>query len=123
MDLFRKQGHGHLVNISSVAGLRGNRVAPSYNASKAYQIKYLEGLHLLVDRKRLPVQVTDVRPGFVKTDMAKGKGMFWVAPVEKAAKQIFDAIKRRKKVVYVTKRWWLIGVLYKSLPYVLLKRL
>lgn len=40
---FQKQESGHLVGITSVAGIRGNRVAPAYNASKAYQINYLEG--------------------------------------------------------------------------------
>jgi short-subunit dehydrogenase len=57
--------------------------------------------------------VTDVRPGFVDTAMAKGTGLFWVSPVQKAADQIFEAIKRKKKVVYVTKRWKLIGILLK----------
>jgi short-subunit dehydrogenase len=33
---FQKQESGHLVGITSVAGIRGNRVAPAYNASKAY---------------------------------------------------------------------------------------
>ena len=41
---FKKQGHGHIVVISSIAGLRGGRAAPSYNASKAYQLNFLEGL-------------------------------------------------------------------------------
>jgi len=38
---FKVQGYGHLVNISSIAGIRGNGIAPSYNATKAYQINYL----------------------------------------------------------------------------------
>ena len=44
MKFFKNQGHGHLVNISSIAGIRGNGEAPSYNATKAFQINYLEGL-------------------------------------------------------------------------------
>lgn len=123
MNVFRKQGHGHLVNISSIAGIRGNRVAPSYNASKAYQINYLEGLRLWADKRRLPIHVTDVRPGFVDTAMAKGDGMFWVAPVDKAAGQIVSAIGRKKRVVHVTRRWSLIGLMMKLLPYGLLRRI
>lgn len=42
--------------------------------------------------------MTDVRLGFVDTDMAKGEGLFWVAPVEKAAEQIFTAIKKNEKL-------------------------
>lgn len=123
MNVFRQQGRGHLVNISSIAGIRGNRVAPSYNASKAYQINYLEGLRMWADKRRMPIHVTDVRPGFVDTAMAKGDGMFWVAPVDKAAGQIVSAIERKKRVVHVTRRWRLIGLMMKLLPYGLLRRI
>jgi len=123
MNYFKKQGHGHLVNISSIAGLIGNGEAPSYNATKAFQINYLEGLRLNAYKSSIDIHVTDVRPGFVDTDMAKGEGLFWVAPVEKAAQQIFTAIKRKQKVVYVTKRWRMIGFLLKIMPYAMLKKL
>ena len=123
MNYFKKQGNGHLVNISSIAGLMGNGEAPSYNATKAFQINYLEGLRLNADKSGTNIYVTDVRPGYVNTDMAKGEGMFWVAPVEKAAQQIFTAIKRKKKAVYITKRWRIIGFLLKIMPYSILRRL
>jgi len=123
MRYFKKQGHGHLVNISSIAGIRGNGIAPSYNATKAYQINYLEGLRINAKDFGSSIHVTDVRPGFVDTAMAKGDGLFWVAPVEKAAKQIYRAIQLKKQVVYVSKRWKLIGILLKLIPYSLLKRL
>jgi short-subunit dehydrogenase len=113
---FEKQGTGHLVAISSIAGIRGSRVAPAYNASKAYQINYLEGLRQKARRAQMPISVTDIRPGFVDTDMAKGKGLFWVASKEKAVKQIFAKIKRKKGVGYVTKRWWFAGKLLRVLP-------
>ena len=123
MNHFKKQGHGHLVNISSIAGLMGNGEAPSYNATKAFQINYLEGLRLNADKSGLKINVTDVRPGYVNTDMAKGEGMFWVASVEKAAQQIFTAIKRKKNVAYITKRWRIIGFLLKIMPYSILRKL
>ena len=91
MRFFKNQGYGHIVNISSVAGLRGNGFAPSYSATKAYQINYLESLRLNTYKFNFPIYVTDVRPGFVDTAMAKGDGLFWVTPVEKAAKQIYRA--------------------------------
>ena len=122
MRYFKEQGHGHLVNISSIAGIRGNGIAPSYNATKAYQINYLEGLRLNASKKSSSIYVTDVRPGFVDTAMAKGDGMFWVAPVKKAAQQIVDAIKQKKKVVYITKRWRFIAVLLRIIPFSILKR-
>ena len=64
-----------------------------------------------------------VRPGYVDTAMAKGEGLFWVAPVQKAAEQIFDAIKQKKKVVYISKRWRLIALLLRIIPFSILKRL
>ena len=123
MNYFKRQGHGHLVNISSIAGIRGNGMAPSYNATKAYQINYLEGLRLNANKSHSNIHVTDIRPGYVDTDMAKGVGMFWVAPVDKAARQILYGIKRKKNVVYITKRWRLISYILKSLPYLILKKI
>jgi short-subunit dehydrogenase len=118
---FKKQGYGHLVNISSIAGIRGNGLAPSYNATKAYQINYLEGLRINVKENDSSITITDVRPGFVNTDMAKGDGLFWVAPVQKAVEQIFEAIKQKRKVVYITKRWRLIGFILRIIPFSILK--
>ena len=115
-NYFENQKFGHLVAISSVGGLRGSRQGPAYNATKAYQINYLEALRQKAKFLKIPVAVTDVRPGFVDTDMAKGEGKFWVSTVEKASRQIFDAIKKKKRIVYVTKRWWLIGVILKRIP-------
>jgi short-subunit dehydrogenase len=114
--LFKKQGYGHFLGITSVAGLRGNGHAPAYNASKSYQINYLEGLQHRVAKENLPIHFTDVRPGFVDTAMAKGEGLFWVASTDIAAKQIFNLIKRKQKVGYVTKRWRLISILLRVLP-------
>lgn len=115
-NYFVKRKSGHLAVISSVGGLRGSRQAPAYNASKSYQINYLEGLRQKSAFLKLPVFVTDLRPGFVKTDMAKGEGQFWVADVNKAAENIITAIGKKKKVVYITRRWRLIGILLKILP-------
>jgi len=122
ITFFKKQGYGHLVNISSIAGIRGNGIAPSYNATKAYQINYLEGLRLNTIKSGYDITVTDVRPGFVDTAMAKGNGLFWVAPVQKAAEQIVEAIQQKRKVVYITKRWGLIGYFLKIIPFEFLKR-
>ena len=119
---FKEQGYGHLVNISSIAGIRGNGIAPSYNATKAYQINYLEGLRINVKGYASRITITDVRPGFVATAKAKGEGLFWVASVQKAAEQIFEAIKQKRKVVYITKRWRLIALLLKVIPFSILKR-
>lgn len=122
-NYFQQQKRGHLVAISSIGGLRGSRQSPAYNASKAYQINYLEGLRQKATHINLPVFITDIRPGLVDTDMAKGDGLFWVMPVEKAARQIFNAIQRKKKVAYVTRRWFFAGLVLKFLPKFLYDRM
>ena len=113
---FEKQKHGHLIAISSIAGLRGSRQSASYNATKAYQINYLEGLRQKATHLREPIYITDIRPGLVNTEMAKGEGLFWVMPVEKTARQIYKAIMKKKKIAYVTKRWKLIAMIIKRIP-------
>jgi len=115
-NYFQKQNKGHLAAITSIAGLRGSKDAPSYFASKAYQINYLEGLRQKAKNLKAPIYVTDIRPGFVNTAMALGEGMFWVAPVNKAARQLYNLIKKRKDVGYVTRRWRLIAWVLKITP-------
>jgi len=116
MHHFIKKGSGHLVGISSIAALRGGRISPAYHASKAFDSNYMEGLRQKAARLRLPITVTDVKPGFVKTAMSKGEGLFWIAQPDEAARQIFAAIKRKASVAYVTRRWRLIAWLLKAMP-------
>ena len=113
---FLKQGHGHLVGISSIGALRGNPISPAYNASKAFMSNYLEGLQKKAFKDETPIIVTDIKPGFVDTDMAKGKGRFWVASPSKAAEQIYSAIQCQKSHAYIMRRWRLIGWLLKCIP-------
>jgi short-subunit dehydrogenase len=113
---FQRHPPGHLVGLTSIAAIRGNQSAPAYNASKAYQSNYLEGLRLKSKKEKLEITVTDIRPGFVATDMAKGEKLFWAASPEKAAVQIFRAIRRKRKIAYVTKRWGILAMLLKIAP-------
>lgn len=122
-NLFREQGYGHLVGITSIASIRGNRAAPAYFSSKAYQKAYLESLFIktkTISSKQ--VFITDIRPGFVDTAMALGDGIFWMASLDKAAKQIYHAIKKRKRVAYISKRWAIIAFVLKIVPAWVLKK-
>jgi short-subunit dehydrogenase len=110
-----KRGSGHLVGISSLAAIRGGD-APAYNASKAYMSNYLQGLRYRISKMGLPIAVTDIQPGFVDTPMAKGEGLFWVASPQKAALQIFEAIRKQKRHAYITRRWRVIGWALKIMP-------
>jgi len=77
---------------------------------------YLEGLRHIAIKSRKPIFVTDVQPGFVKTPMSRGNNLFWISTVEKAASQIYDAIVKKKKHAYITKRWRLVAWLLKIVP-------
>lgn len=121
--IFERQGHGHLVAITSIGGLRGEPMAPAYNASKAYQINYMEALRKKAFKDGCRISVTDIRPGLVDTAMAKGEGLFWVMPVEKVARQIISTIRKKKSKAYVTKRWHLLAIINKNLPFGVFKRM
>ena len=120
---FAEQGRGHLVGLSSIAALRGGSAAPAYNASKAFISNYLEGLRVKAAKQGVDIAVTDVRPGFVDTAMAQGEGLFWVAPPEKAAAQIYRAIQTRRHRVYVTRRWRLVAWVLLAAPGWLYRRM
>jgi short-subunit dehydrogenase len=117
------RGSGHLVGISSLAGLRGIGGAPAYAASKAFVSNYLQGMRYRLTKLKLPIVVTDVKPGFVDTPMAKADRQFWVASPQTAARQIVAAIRGRRRHVYVTRRWRLIAWLMRVVPDALYARL
>lgn len=109
--LFSEQGRGHLVTITSVGGLQPTPVAPSYSASKAYQINYTKSLQ--AKSKGSDIIVTEIRPGLVDTRMAKGEGLFWVMPLDRVTASIISAIDRKRRRLIVTRRWRLLNFLLK----------
>ena len=122
MRHFLARGRGHLVGISSVAALRGNRAA-AYAASKAFQSVYLDGLRDLARHSGHPIVVTEVQPGFVDTAMMKPDRplpavvrRLFVASPAKAARQILRAVQQRKKHAYITRRYGLIAFIFRRLP-------
>ena len=115
-NFFKVQGHGHLVGITSIASLVGNRHVPAYHASKSFQSNYLQSLWMKAKKtKKADIRVTDILPGYVDTDIITGE-TFWMAPLDKATKQIYSGIKKKKRMVYVTRRWGLIALMMRVLP-------
>ena len=115
-NFFKAQGYGHLVGISSIAGVRGNRHVPCYFASKSFQNSYLESLWMKAKRsKSANITVTDIVPGFIETKMATGN-TFWKASLDKGVKQIYTAIKQKRKKAYITRRWRLVAILLRAAP-------
>lgn len=122
-NFFVKQDHGQLVTISSMAAERGNSWAPAYSASKSFQSNYFEALSIKAKRMKKNISVTCIEPGFVRTKMAKGNKQFWVVSLEKAVTQMIWAIDKKKRKVYISRRWWLIAKLMRWAPYWLYKKL
>ncbi len=113
---FVRQRHGHIAATSSIASNRGNSFSPAYSASKAFISTYLEGLRLKTKKLKLDIFITDIQPGFMNTKKINLKGLFWVAPVDKAARQMFRAIEDKRFRVYITRRWRLMAVLMRIVP-------
>ena len=109
--IFENQKSGHLVAITSAGGLQPTPIAPSYSASKAFQINYIKSLRQ--KSKGTSLVVTEIRPGLVKTRMAKGDGLFWVMPLDRVVKEIVKAINNNRRLKIVTTRWRIINFLLK----------
>ena len=116
MQYFLERGKGHLVGISSISAIRGESDSPSYSASKAFVSNFLEGLRIKAFKEKKEITVTDIQPGWVDTVMAKGEETFWMASPEKAAEQIYSAIKHKRSHAYITRRWRLYAWLLKLTP-------
>jgi decaprenylphospho-beta-D-erythro-pentofuranosid-2-ulose 2-reductase len=84
-DRLRKQGHGKVIALSSVAGERVRRSNFVYGSTKAG----FDGFYLGLGEALRPhgVTVTVVRPGQVRTKMTEGMGK---APLEQTAEQVAD---------------------------------
>ena len=122
--IFQRQGHGHIVGISSIASLLPHPNGSAYNASKAFVSNYLDSIRLRIRRRGENISVTDVLAGYVLTPMTEeNKRMFWVADARKAARQISDDIIKKKAVSYVTRRWRLIAWLLSLMPRGILNRI
>ena len=65
-----KQKYGRIVNISSVAGVRGNAGQVNYSASKAGVIGMTKALARELASRRITVNA--VAPGLIETDMTMG---------------------------------------------------
>lgn len=119
---FERAKSGHIVAISSIAGDRGRRLNPGYNASKAGLSTYAEALRNRV--ARYGVTVTTVKPGFVDTALlVHASRKMWVISPESAAQQIWRAIRRKKQVVYIPGRWRYAMLVIRNIPSFIFRRL
>jgi len=99
IPIFLAQQRGHLVAVSSLAGVRGLPASAAYSASKAALSIFLESLR--IDLGPAGIRVTDVRPGFVATAFNEGAShpMPFRWPVDKAARHIAHRLESAPAVV------------------------
>jgi short-subunit dehydrogenase len=96
---------------------------PGYNTSKAGLATFLEALRNRLTRAG--VHVLTVKPGFLQTDMlkaAQGSTPFAIPP-EKAADDIWKAIRKRKQQIYTPGRWRWIMLAIQHTPSFIFRKL
>jgi decaprenylphospho-beta-D-erythro-pentofuranosid-2-ulose 2-reductase len=121
-DEFEKAKRGYIIGVSSVAGDRGRQSNYEYGAAKAAFTACLAGL-----RNRLfkaNVHVLTVKPGFVDTAMTWAlSGTFLVASPERVAQDIWNALHRRRDVLYTPFFWRYIMMIIRHIPEFIFKRM
>lgn len=109
-------GGGHIAVISSIAGTKGLSPAPSYSATKAFQNTYVQALEQLANRRRLGIRFTDIRPGFVDTDLIRGTHYPMTLSVAQVADEVMAALHRRDHVRIIDWRWRAVVALWRCVP-------
>ena len=114
---FAERGEGHIAAITSIAGTKGLGPAPSYSATKAMQNVYLQALEQQANARGLKIRFTDIRPGFVDTDLLKGDFHYpMMLKPEKVARQIVKAIKNKRHIKVIDWRYALMTAFWRRIP-------
>ncbi|MGM7644218.1 SDR family oxidoreductase [Nocardia sp. JW2] len=117
MQIFRAQGRGHLVMISSISGLRGMpKTLTTYAATKAGVAALAEGLRA----EAVPgVDVSVIYPGYIRSEMndrIKHEPKFMV-DTETGVRAMVAAIEKRHAKAYVPSWPWVpLGYALRVLP-------
>lgn len=121
---FEGKGCGHIAAISSIAGTKGLGAAPAYSSTKRYQNHYLECLQQQAQMRKLNIKFTDIRPGFVATDLLKGDTSYPLQlSAHQVAKSIVNGLERQKEIVTIDWRYRILVSLWRLIPRFLWVRL
>ncbi|MDE6165732.1 MAG: SDR family NAD(P)-dependent oxidoreductase [Muribaculaceae bacterium] len=108
---------GHIAAITSVAATKGLRTMEAYSASKRFGATYLQGLRQRAVTGRLPIAVTDLRPGWTRTPLLKPHaGYPMLMTPDRVCRHIAHAIDRRRKTAFIDGRWRLLCALWSIIP-------
>lgn len=115
---------GDIAVISSIAGTKGLGVAPSYSATKAFQNTYIQALEQLSNMRRLHIRFTDIRPGFVDTDLLSGSGRYpMLMQKEAVAREMLRAVYAHRHVHVIDWRYRLLVFAWRLMPRWLWRRM
>ena len=121
---FRNNGGGHLAVISSIAGTKGLGVAPAYSATKRFQNTYIDALEQLAHLQKLNIHFTDIRPGFVATDLLNdGKHYPMLMKTDQVGRDIVRALHRKQRVAIIDGRYRILVFFWRMIPRWIWKRL
>jgi short-subunit dehydrogenase len=124
MEIFRDQGFGHLVMVSSMSAMRGMpKTMTTYAATKAGVAHLAEGLRMELLGK--PIKVSVIYPGYIASEMNEGVGDTpLMVSTEKGVRAIVAAIEKEKASACVPPVPWApMSVVMKHAPLTVLKRL
>jgi NAD(P)-dependent dehydrogenase (short-subunit alcohol dehydrogenase family) len=129
----RAAGEGHIVNVSSVFGLIGVPTQAAYNSAKFAVKGFTESLRQELEAEGVPIGVTCVHPGGIKTNIARNaravlrKG--WVeensredfekrfsTTPERAASVILSAIRGNRRRQLIGADAVLIDIVQRTMP-------
>jgi len=79
LPFMRKQRSGHIINISSVAGVVGQKHCAAYAATK-FAVEGLS-LSLATEVEQFGIKITLVEPGFFRTGLLDAKNVRWTTKV------------------------------------------
>lgn len=115
---------GQIAAITSVAGTRGMGIAAAYSSSKRFQQTFMDSLEQLAYTQRVNVRFTDIRPGFVRTDLLDAKHDYpMIMSVDYVCPLIERAIMKRKRRAVIDSRWKVIVGLWRMIPRCVWKRI
>ena len=121
---FAEQGKGHIAAITSIAGTKGLGPAPSYSATKVMQNVYLQALEQQANARGLDIRFTDIRPGFVDTDLLKGDFHYpMMLKPEKVARQIVMALQKQRHIQVIDWKYSILTALWRRIPRILWRHL
>ncbi len=116
-------GGGHIAVISSIAGTKGLGPAPAYSATKALQNTYIQSLEQLANAQGLNIRFTDIRPGFVATDLLGDDPYPMLLDKTDVARDIVSSIEKRRHVRVIDWRWRIVTWLWRRIPRFVWRRL